>query len=824
MRLPRNPLRAVVLALLGAAALTALGIAACRRARGEFSAEWTAGELKIAVDGRGRVAGLWDRRTGVDYRVPSADSPLLAVRVAGTLRSPLAFRFDRKTSRATLEYEGGARAVVRVEAKPTHITFELVSAEPAGRVELVVWGPYGTFLRESVGETVGIASGEGFTLGLQALNPKTLGGYPWDENDCMPQPDGALYRVEAAKPETFGSTLQAYCRDRGRARVVANWDYPRYVAPRYADGGVAGSKIALFGCPTAKALETIGRIEVAEGLPHPMIDGQWGKTSVTAAAAYVIMDFGEADIDRAIDIVEAAGLRYLYHPGPFRTWGHFDLDEARFPGGTAGLKACVDKAEARGIHVGAHTLTNFITTNDAYVTPVPDPRLARAGASALAASVDERQTEIPLRSAEFFDPAVKDTLRAAAIGSEIVVYRSISETAPPRLTGCERGAFGTKPSPHRKGETAAKLADHAYKVFLADAALGREMAERLARLFNETGLRQISFDGMEGNRATGMGNYGEILFAKTWFDALSPSVRSHYIADASRTSHYFWHIYSRMNWGEPWGAGFREGQTEYRLKNQPYFRRNLMPAMLGWFEMRPGTTLEDVEWLLARSAGYDAGYGFITSPAIVEQDGAAPEMLAAIGRWEKARLAGAFTDDQKARMQDIRNEFRLADAGDGAWTLTRVYPYRFRHESPTAAATPGRAAASKPADAPVSTFTFPHPAGAGPTMGFVMTAEGAEASEVVLWLDGNAPLILPAKIPAGWSARFDGGAAVRIVDENQKVRGQARIDPGLLDLAPGEHTLAFQCRFAGAAKDVRPAVKIEVRVTGRVERVTPENP
>ncbi|MCB0547341.1 MAG: hypothetical protein KDD19_07100, partial [Phaeodactylibacter sp.] len=107
------------------------------------------------------------------------------------------------------------------------------------------------------------------------------------------------------------------------------------------------------------------------------------------------------------------------------------------------------------------------------------------------------------------------------------------------------------------------LADHAYKVFLTDAILGKEMAEKVAELFNYCGLHQISFDGIEGNRSTGMGNYGEILYADWWYSALSEDIRQHLIIDASRTSHYFWHIYSRMNWGEPWYAGFRESQTEY---------------------------------------------------------------------------------------------------------------------------------------------------------------------------------------------------------------------------------------------------------------------
>jgi len=92
------------------------------------------------------------------------------------------------------------------------------------------------------------------------------------------------------------------------------------------------------------------------------------------------------------------------------------------------------------------------------------------------------------------------------------------------------------------------------------------------------------------------------------------------INDASNPGHYFWHIYTRMNWGEPWYAGFRESQLQLRLKNQQFYRRNLMPSMLGWFSLKPETSLEDIEWMLARGAGFDAGFGLATSIEAVEKE------------------------------------------------------------------------------------------------------------------------------------------------------------------------------------------------------------
>jgi hypothetical protein len=365
----------------------------------------------LSVDGGGRLVRLVDRATGRDHPARAIPSHLLSVRTGGVLHSPRSLRWDGASGIARLDYPDGITARVRVTPKPTHLVFELLGVEPAEPVELIVWGPYATTISETIGETVGVVRDSVFAFGLQALNPRTLGGYPWNENDCMPQLDlfesgdfsdlseagkrYVLYRVEAAKPDSFGSTLQAYCRDRSRERVVENWGHEAYMVPPFEDGGVAGSAIALFGAPAGAALETIGRIELAEGLPHPLLDGVWTKQARAAAAAYLILDFSEADIDRAIAYTRRAGLRWLYHSGPFRTWGHFELG-AGFPNGRVGLQRCVEKAEAAGIHVGVHTLTNFITTNDPYVTPVPDPRLARVGAETLTAGVDAGRTELPV--------------------------------------------------------------------------------------------------------------------------------------------------------------------------------------------------------------------------------------------------------------------------------------------------------------------------------------------------------------------------------------------------------------------------------------------
>lgn len=783
-------------------------------------ATFQSASFQLGINSNGEINQLIDLNTNINYVSKDTIAPFLSCRINNEMLYPVSASLEN--DHLIFSFDGEFQATVKTEEKDSHITFELVQFKHPENVELIVWGPVPTTINKTIGETVGVVRGEDFALGIQALNPKTLGGYPWTDNDCTPQFDifeqedysdlseenkrHVLYRIEAAKPEKFGSTLQAYCRNRNKERVIENLNHERFVSPVYDDGGFIGSKIALFGCPVEQSLETLGKIEISEGLPHPTIDGKWGKETRTASAAYLIYGFNEHNIDEAIAYTKQAGLRYLYHPGPFKNWGHFELKENDFPNGWDGMKACVEKAEKEGVYVGLHTLSNFTTTNDPYVTPVPDPRLGRVGTSVLTEDIDAEQTEIPIESPDFFNQFKNNHLHGVMIGEELVRYETVSENAPWKLLNCERGAWNTKSAAHEKGTDAAKLIDHGYKVFLTNPELSIEQAERIAEMYSYCGLRQISFDGLEGNRSTGMGNYGEILFTTTWYNNLTDEIKSHLITDASRTTHYFWHIYSRMNWGEPWYAGFRESQTEYRLKNQAYFSRNLMPAMLGWFSMRNNTPVEDIEWMLARSAAFNAGYAFVTGERQLKTNGQSSEILRLIGEWEKARMNNAFTHEQKELMKDINNEFTLKSLGDNKWSLQQIHSYKFKHE----------AKVRQPGEPLFSAFKFENYE-EETVLNFILTAQDTDISSVKIEIDNSREIKLPVTLNSGEILNYKGGETAIILDKYLNAVKEVPIKKELLKIGKGSHSIVFDCTFNNKLKE--PQAKFEVRIPGKVEEI-----
>jgi len=777
----------------------------CSIEQGEKT-ELIAGDLGIVMNDEGQIKRLYDLNTGIDYLHPDSVSYLVQLRIDSNIIHPVGMEIKEAENMLYFYFQNDMEVKISMKAHGNYLGLEFFNIRGSDTPDLLIWGPIYTSIDKTIGETVGVVRNKDFAIGIQSLNPKTLGGYPWLENDVMPEMDyfdqedysdlkkggiaHTLYRIEAARPVKGGSAMHAYCRRRYDNKRVENWGYDNYLVKAFDDNGIIGSAIALFGTHPDKVMQTIAIIEKTEGLRS--------KLAPEAASAYMILGFGENDIELALDYCKRAGLKYLYHGDPFESWGHFKLKKSFFPKGRASLKSCVDKASTEGIAIGLHTLSNFITTNDAYVTPIPDRRLAVTGYSVMPEGIGASKKEILIEDPSSFNQFRNNYLKAVRIGEEIIRYAAVSETEPWRLLDCQRGSFGTLPARHSKQDTIFKLADHAYKVFLSNPALTLEIAENIADLYNETGVRQISFDGLEGCRSTGMGNYGEILFTKTWYDHLDPGIREHYIADASRSSHYFWHIFTRMNWGEPWYAGFRESQTEYRLKNQQYFDRNYIPNMLGWFLMKPETSMEDIHWLLARSAAYDAGYAFVTSYDALAKNGNTDQILAAISLWEEARMKGIFNNEQKLLMKDVDKEFVLSKNEEGIYTLQHILVSRITHTYRE----------KQPGEPLMSTGAFNNE-GNEQELHFIITAKKGTVINPDIEIGGNRLITIPVKLNEGEHLKYEGEFA-NVYDPHWQLLKSISLDKSQLIIKQGGHNLAVSCEFMGNEGEML----VELRMAG----------
>ena len=781
----------------------ALSLLAWLLAAGPSAAQVTLAtvDLAVRIDARGQVISMRDPGRGQEYLAAGQPAPLLQIRIGARVESPASMTRDARAGVMMLRFEpSGVRVQVKATARPTHATFAITHVEPAGLVEAVTWGPYPITIGETVGEIIGVVRDSTFAVGLQVLNIKTLGGMPAHDEGSDPS------RSRVAQAAPWGSVLQAYSLDRSRSRRVSGWtgQFPTMPVAPIPGETVVGSSIALFGAPAAQTLDRIGAIELAEGLPHPTIDGVWVKQWKDLGRSYLIAAFTEATVGELLAYTKRANLLSLYHPEPFASWGHYGLDPKAFPNGNAGMRAAVEKGRALGIRIGAHTLTNFINTNDAYVTPVPDPRLSRTGESTLTAAIDAAATRLPVAAPEYFANEKANWLHTVVIGQELIRYRAVSPGVPWILLDCERGAFGTTAAAHHAGAVIGKLLDHPYKVFYPTIEMQDEIARNLAKWFNETGVSHMDFDGHEGGLGTGQGDYGVERFAKVFYDAIDHPV----LNGTSNSEPFYWHINTYCNWGEPWYGGFRESMQEYRLQNQALFERNFIPHMLGWYRLTATTSLPEMEWMLARAAGHDAGFAMSTTLRELQANADTGILLDAIREWEAARRSGAFSAEQRERLKDPARAFHLEPVADRVWDL---FPFHaagpFLHER----------AVRQPGEPTATTWMVVNPDEAQP-MQFRLQVVGdaGSVSRPVVEIDGAARLELPIDLKAGESLVCDGTALVRVYDAKGRQTATLTLAAPPPRLTPGSHRISFD---AARSEGEGPRVEATFTTRGAAERV-----
>ncbi|MDI3319488.1 hypothetical protein [Pinibacter soli] len=754
-----------------------------------FAQQYNTSTFSLQLNDKGSVASIRNNQS-TEYSVASDPGLLLQlVKNGGTIAPTKA---EYKKGIIALLYPGGYKAAVKVSVNKDYVRFELTDI--SDNIDAVIWGPLNNSIKDTIGNTVGVVRNKEFAFGIQCLNEKTTGGK-------MVNDEGAVYeRGTTATAAAFGSSLQAFTINRSHDRVITVWEkWQGATVKGSPEGGLKGSAVAIFGCSPSQVLNTIKTITKQENLPFATWNGEWIKASAASGAPYMITSFSENNIDSFLTVAKQMGMAGVYHEGPFETWGHFVLDKKSFPNGREGFKKCVDKAHSMGLRVGFHTLTTFMTTNDAYVSPKPSQHLALAGTDTLAGDVTADATEITVNSPLHF--TMRSDLNSVIIGDEIVRYMSVSTDAPYKLSGCTRGAFGTTKSAHKAKDRVSRLVDYPYHVFFPDFQLQKEVAKNIADFINETGADQMDFDGHEGTYSCGMGDLGMCSFA----DDVFRQVKHPVVFGSSRANHYFWHINNYLNWGEPWYGSMRESQTDYRIDNQKYLQDNYMPNMLGWFLITANSTPDDIDWMLARAAGFNAGYALV-----VRQDALAnknmPRIIEQINLWTEAQKKKMFNQSQIEWLKNPANEVRLSKK-ENSYYLESFHKFSFEH----------KAKVLQPGEPATSNFTFINNKEKQRPQ-ITITAHGDDGSIInpVIEIDNAFRLEIPVTLAAGQSLAMSEGNVASIYNSKGKFIKKIELTNQLPVLEKGTHSLSFE-----AGMDANGSVKavITVRLSEKTEQL-----
>lgn len=651
-------------------------VTVCCVARGSETVSLEAGVLRLQVEERGLVTALVDIRTGMNYIAP-AEHPCWLVEChtygEGThtvLKQPASLEVVSKTdaaARIALKCDDDTTLAVLITANTDYFTLELVDAKPVADISHITWGPLRTTMRGPIAEWLGLNRSDDFTIGLMSLEPNTDGV------------NGPMSFAASYQP-AHGASMELWSFDHTREREYAKH---RFSSP-IPSVTVIGSRAALFGTKRGRdaELDIIEKIELGEGLPHPMYRAKWAKRSLEVQKPCLWTGMRESNADDCIEVAKALGAGTVCNShGFFRNWGHFEVDPKMYPGGMASVRTCSEKASRAGVDTTVYALTGFlkpISAPEPFITPAPDDRLQtwRPGSS-LVESVSASSENLKLADEEGLHEVFGHPFRMIRIGTELIRFNEFDvQESTLVIRGAERGYFHTSAVKHEEGSPVICMYMSGYEnLYPGTVEMNNEMAGYIADAAEQSACGKVILDGYESCIETGHGTYAKTMFLKTIYDRLEGK---DVLYSASNQDNYDWHINSYQSWGE-WELhkGFRGSMLDYRLMRQVQLRRNLMPNKMGqYYPSRSRATIEDINWLMALAVGWESGVDLSIDAKRLKRRSEYEAICETIRMWEEARLGGIFTDEEKTELRQTDMIHRLVRKPDGRLGLEFVKYWR----------------------------------------------------------------------------------------------------------------------------------------------------
>jgi hypothetical protein len=317
--------------------------------------------------------------------------------------------------------------------------------------------------------------------------------------------------------------------------------------------------------------------------------------------------------------------------------------------------------------------------------------------------------------------------------------------------------------------------------------MNAEVANNIAQSARRYGKKLVVLDGLEATYSAGHDVYSENSFLRGIYDQIHGDDITY---TSSCLGQYGWHVMTYESWGEGGEKGFRGDMLDYRLWRQLQLLRNHLPNKMGQYHPSRVTTVEDIEWLMALAAGYDAGVDLTLDFPNPRRK----EILAAVRNWEEARLSHAFTEAQKLQLRQTDCLFTLVKRPDGGWEPK----FTGRWRDPQVKITPSSEAKAKSLDgktghvAPCGIdFGWSHNPGISLKSCFtddLVHTGGNAASEFEVTPPYSSKLLFVMRLPA------DAPCVVRspcIGMCGQKVCIRTTLEPGQYIAMPHEIPVAF---------------------------------
>ena len=456
---------------------------------------------------------------------------------------------------------------------------------------------------------------------------------------------------------------------------------PQFRASTTAEHGLVGHRIGLAAGRREHLIPMLRSMAENEPVPKSRVGGPWSMGAEETRGSYLFANLVARDTDAWIELARRGGFTNIHLHGWWATLGHYEPRAAYFPNGLEEMKATAERLRAAGLKPGTHTLTACISTTDPWVTPVPSPHLIASNRYTLAKPLSTDDTtvfveEMPAPNQDVIW-SYSGNGNALRLGSELIRYAAISREPPYAFQQCERGAFKTQAAAHAEG-TAVDYLQQRYLAFYPDpkSPLAAELADRIAKVYNECRLEMIYFDGSEGMRS----RYG--IDAMRWaiFKRLHGGV-----TEASQWGHNSWWFHSRLGaWDHPVWAMKQFHDEHIRLASR-FRRSDLLEPQLGWWAPRGPSAIarghfpDEMEYFAAKNLAIDAPMSIQGVHAAGRPWNARiEELFTILGWYERLRLARYFDRPTLQQVGEPGRDCRLRQNPTGQWQFTPAHLVKHR--------------------------------------------------------------------------------------------------------------------------------------------------
>lgn len=593
--------------------------------------------VKYVIGTDGSNVSFIDKQSGTDYCLHQGTSKFAKLNKDGNEYSASAVSFS--DNKLTVQFgDSGVSVVIGVTSEEKYFTFEILSISDTDVKEMVFidvpLSCQGT-LTEPFQSCV-------LALTLQA------------NVDEIPGPS---------------SQLRAICR---------SWP------------GIIGAKVAIIGCPKDQLRNVMKEaISSAKEIPQTNLGGPWAMDAELNRGSYLI-DFpggiSEKNVDGWITVVKSLGATQIdLHTGQSTRFGDYEPNLAVYPNGLESVKAVIDKLHAAGISAGLHTYAFFIAKNSKWVSPVPDPRLAKAKVFTLSSALSPEATNLPVdESTKNISTITGFQVRNSVtvqIDDELITFSDVKKEQPYAFTGCQRGACGTKVSAHEKGAKVYQLKE-CFGLFVPDSntTLFMEVAARTAEVYNKCGFDMIYLDALDGADILTSRLGGWQYYSTKFVYELCNRLERPALMEMSSFNHSLWFVRSRINaWDAP-SKGYKRFIDKHAGLNKES-GKILLPTNLGWWcvfdwsaKDRARTFPDDIEYIMCKALALDSSLSWLMGfePNTFPNSHNAQKLASIIKQYEQLRLSNYFSESTREKLSAANNDFTLEKTADNQWQFRAV--------------------------------------------------------------------------------------------------------------------------------------------------------